>query len=58
LKHKAINTGSPDGALRLQHEPATDSENVSEFGRFKDLTEKLVQVPKKELDEKRGKRQT
>jgi len=24
-----------------------------EFGRFEDLTRKLVQVPKKELDEKR-----
>jgi hypothetical protein len=51
LKTVRPSTANPAGGLSLKNTTSAKSEN--EFNRFADLTKKLVQVPKSEIDEKR-----
>lgn len=47
-------TINPAGGIRLHGESKVESKTATdEFDRFTDLTRKLVQVPKAELDDKR-----
>jgi hypothetical protein len=53
--HTANPAGSPKITdVRITGVPEPGSTKPDEFERFEDLTRKLVQVPKTEVDEKRG----
>lgn len=46
-------TGNPAGSPKVSPASPTGPAKPDEFDRFEDLTRKLTQVPKAEIDEKR-----
>jgi hypothetical protein len=55
MRPETTNAAGSPILTRANDEPTTPFRRETEFSRFRNLTEALLQVPKTELDEKREK---